>query len=453
MSQKQFVDYLFNLSQTAKDLSITAILDKTDIEMIKPNQTAQLSIMYRDNKLAWYLEGFHHQTEHRKAFRAFVDEYNERPDKAFRMSQIVNGDKIVISGMEAAVQDEQAIAVIDKAVKYFTQANEDTDLLSKLLVDAKARWNIINARVKKLRTRACDLEAQGDHAKAMQCYRDICGKYYGWNHMEIIALGYGSGKPTNVGTFPKNPEYQLECQMLAVKNSPDNIYAPMIAYRLADELGKTELCRELEAIGQKRGTWNAIVLHRNDGVQVFADKIARYYREGVGCEANETHARYYERLVAGERQQVFKDMLENGFEPVFELMTARDFYSVQSLAELSGLSEAFQDRILYGDDIERRHLPEWFVPFVNGLNERDRAAVLLTAKDRLLKAFKALRNDIVHGAAHIIMPFDEHGALLETGDCLTYVYLPNVSGLTDCEAARALQAAIADMPAQFNKLQ
>jgi hypothetical protein len=186
--------------------------------------------------------------------------------------------------------------------------------------------------------------------------------FYGYGYMELIALHYGHGKDTPWGKLPVNKEYQLECQMLAVRKSKgkSSMLAPMVAYNMAKRLGKDNLCDEIIAIGQERGTWNLMALHRNADVDPSEElkRISDCYRKGIGCARSDEYARYYDRLLAGERQEVFKDMLLSGFEPVFELMSPYVHFEIHSLDDLDGLTEEFKNRFLYGDVTREFNLPE-----------------------------------------------------------------------------------------------
>ena len=377
MNNKNFTDYLFDkMEQDKAEMSFYAQTEKCDLECVKPNEKFNLSILTTNDYLAWSIKGYRFEPKHRKAMLAFIDSYNDMADRKYKLHILFGERKIMVSDIIACTDNKSVEKSIDDAIDFFTTDNEVTEVLNKILCDAKVRADIVKKRVDELKTRAFNYENQGEHEKAMRCYYEICHKFYGYGHMELIALHYGHGKDTAWGKLPVNKEYQLECQMLAVRKNKSDKFAPMVAYNIAKHLGKDDLCNEIIAIGQERGTWNTIALRsQHNPVELFK-RIAECYRKGVGCEINEDYAKYYDRLAAGERQEVFKDMIRHGFKPVFELMCSRSYYEINSLDELSEVSEEFKNLFLYGEATAKFKLPEWFVPLVNGLNEVDRSTVL-----------------------------------------------------------------------------
>ena len=266
--------------------------------------------------------------------------------------------------------------------------------------------------------------------------------------MELIALHYHHGldKPHIGLFFPKNTEYALECMMLAVEQDTDNIYAPVLAYGMAKELRDEELCKKIAAIGQKRGSWECVALRVSERSADFLPRIASYYREGIGCRKSQRNAKYYDRLSAGERQTVFRDMLVNGFDRVFSLMNDEEYYRIHSLVELEGISQTFQERLLYGSNKRTLDLPAWFVPLVNGLNAEERELVLATARERMEEDVRALSEKVQQGE---IIPLasdsDDGGVLFEDEDGLQYVYAPDLKKLVDCEAKSKLLAVFSTL--------
>jgi hypothetical protein len=235
--------------------------------------------------------------------------------------------------------------------------------------------------------------------------------------------------------------------MLAVRKNKSDKLAPMVAYNIAQRLGKDDLCEEIIAIGQERGTWNAIALRRKADVDPSEEleMIANCYRKGIGCARNEEYAKYYDRLLAGERQEVFKDMLLAGFEPVFELMNPYVYYEISSLKDLEGLTDEFKDRFLYGDKTKEFNLPEWFVPMVNALPEVEREIVLKQAQNKLQNSIDAFLQKVESGEFEIIENWDsERGVLLEDGENLRYMYLPDFRDLKSSPAAEQLKKMIED---------
>jgi hypothetical protein len=245
---------------------------------------------------------------------------------------------------------------------------------------------LIGERTKVLSERACMFDNDGQHEAAMDCWKEICELYYGYAHMAIVSMYYRHDlkKTHPAKRFPHNEEYALECLLLALERDCEDIYEPRIAYVLAKKLGKEAVCKKLEKLGQERGTWEATVFELKESPFVQELRaIAKFYRDGIGCQQSERNASYYDRLANGERQEVLKDMLTDGFDRVFMLMTDTFYYQIQSLSELDGLSDEFKSRYLYGDKVGKCTLTPWFISLVNGLNEQDRELVLAKAKEKM----------------------------------------------------------------------
>ena len=448
MNNKNFTDYLFNkMEQDKAGMSFYAQTEKCDLECIRPNEKFNLSIMTTNDYLAWSIKGYCFEPKHRKAMLAFIDSYNDMADRKYKLHILFGERKIMVSDIIACTDNKSVEKSIDDAIDFFTTDNEVAQVLNKILRDAKARADMVKKRVDALKTRAFNYENQGEHEKAMRCYHEICQKFYGYGHMELIALHYGDGKETPWGKLPVNKEYQLECQMLAVRKNKSDKFAPMVAYNMAKRLGKDDLCEEIIAIGQELGTWNAIALRRKADVDPSEEleRISDCYRKGVGCARNEEYAKYYDRLLAGERQEVFKDMLLAGFEPVFELMNPHVYYEISSLKDLDGLSDELKDRFLYGDKTKEFNLPEWFVPMVNALSEVEREIVLKQAQNKLQNSIDAFLQKVESGEFEIIENWDsERGVLLEDGENLRYMYLPDFKDLKSSPAAEHLIKMIED---------
>ena len=142
-----------------------------------------------------------------------------------------------------------------------------------------------------------------------------------------------------------------------------------------------------------------------------------------------------DRLASGERQEVLKDMLTDGFDRVFLLMSDKFYYQIQSLSELDGLSDEFKSRLLYGDVVGECKLTPWFVPLVNGLNEQDRDIVLAKAKEKMELDIETLSNRMKTGEIEVVLPADKSGGvLLEDGEKWRYIYPVDLTELVDCEA-------------------
>ena len=448
MNHKYFADYILDkMEQNKAETSFYAQTEKCDLEFIKPKAKFNLSVITTNDYLAWSIKGYSFEPKHRKAMLAFAESYNDRADRKYKLHMLFSESKIMVSDIIPCADNKSVEKSLDEAIDFFTKDNEVTKVLNNILRDAKVRADVIKKRVDELKTRAFNYENQGEHEKAMKCYHEICHKFYGYGHMELIALHYGHGKDTPWGKIPVNKEYQLECQMLAVRKNIDDKIAPIVAYNMAKRLGKDDLCEEIIAIGQERGTWNAIALRRKADVDPSEEleRIANCYRKGIGCVCNEEYAKYYDRLLAGERQQVFKDMLLAGFEPVFELMNYNVYYEISSLKELDGLSENFKDRFLLGDATMEFTLPEWFVPMVNGLSESEREIVLKQAQSKLKYSIDTFLQKVESGEFEIIENWDsERGVFLEDGENLRYMYLPDLKDLKSSPAAEELKKMIED---------
>jgi hypothetical protein len=209
---------------------------------------------------------------------------------------------------------------------------------------------------------------------------------------------------------------------------------PLMAYRLAKELGNEDVRRRMEALAMQNGAWEYVALKLKGDPTASLQDIAKRYREGIGCEASARNASYYDRLALGERQEVFKDMLLDGFDRVFKLMSDREYYRIHSLAELDDISEKFKARYLYGDDADGFKLPDWFVPLVNGLNEADREVVLATVLDKMQRNMERFLARVQSGEVEIVLSSDvSMGVTIETEERWNYVYAPDLAELVDCE--------------------
>ena len=138
-------------------------------------------------------------------------------------------------------------------------------------------------------------------------------------------------------------------------------------------------------------------------------------------------------------------MLLAGFEPVFELMNSHVYYEIHSLKDLDGLTDEFKDRFLYGDKTKQFNFPEWFVPMVNALSEVEREIVLKQAQSKLQNSIDAFLQKVESGEFEIIENWDsERGVLLEDGENLRYMYLPDFKDLKSSPAAEQLKKMIED---------
>ena len=258
MEYKNFTDYIFTkMEKNDANMSIYALTEKGDIGFMLPNASFNLEIMSKKNMISWSITGHQFEEKHRKAMVAFVNAHNDKPEEKHKLH--IKGNKLICSDINEDIDDSKTIEILEGAVNWFTRDSEVINKIDRLLTSAKVRADIIKTRVDDLKTRACEYDNKGEHGKAKKCYFEVC-QYYGYSHMELVALLYGNGKETNGGKFPVNKEYQLEYQMVAVEKDKENVFAPMVAYNMAKNLGKTELCERIVAIGQERGTWNTIAL-------------------------------------------------------------------------------------------------------------------------------------------------------------------------------------------------
>ena len=443
MNYKDLTDYMFTVCEKNNDsLNVVLCGDKVDFEFMNPKGTHTLTVMTKGDNIAWTIDGYNFEPKHTKSIIAFTESYNDREDAKFRLHTLFRERKLMIYGCEAGVDVAQATKTIDQALNFFTQSNQVTDAIDKLLNSAEERGLVIKQRVDELKKRACEHESKGDHKKAMRCLNEVCQKFYGYGHMELIAPLY-SGRKTTWGVFPDNEEYALECLMIAVEKDETNLFSPLLAYRIAKKLGKTELCEKLVAIGQQRGTWNKCAL-RGEGEQLL-NRIKNCYLKGVGCEANQEYAKYYERLLDSELsesevQNVFKDMLTQGFEPVFDLMNGNKFFKIESLQDLDGLSEEFRDRFLYGNDTEGFNLPEWFECLVNGLNERDRDLVLGRVKAEFTAKMQALADKFASGDIELVNKDFTDGIFCEQHGQIKVIMVPDFEVLVSCKLGDEIRA-------------
>ncbi|MBQ4269761.1 MAG: hypothetical protein IJB97_08965 [Clostridia bacterium] len=378
------------------------------------------------------------QRRHYKAMRAFIDTYNERDDRAYEF-RYMNG-QLWIEVDENRVSDARAMEIVESVLKFFAADGEIVKELKRLASSAKARWSTVGKRAKILRERACELDNRGYHKEAVECLKEICEIYFGYKHMELVALYYQHDfeRTEPVLRFPYNKEYALEMLLLALERVENDFSIPLMAHGLAKELGREDIRARLEAVAQQNATWEYVAFKSKYDPTKVLKKIAGYYRDGIGCEASERNASYYDRLAAGERREVFKDMLLDGFDRVFKLMSGDAYYDIQSLAELDGDSDAFKRRYLYGDETEFL-LPDWFVSLVNGLNEADRDAVLTTVTDRMQRNMDRFLERVQSGEIEIVLPSDVSlGVTIELEDRWAYVYAPDLKELVNCAAKEKL---------------
>lgn len=417
------------------------------IETVLPlgdGEDDRIVVFYPDDMLSLSVFYGTFKSNCEKALHAFIDGYNEREDRTCELRYL--DGQIWAEIDEFGVDDQRAIAIIDGVIDFFTSDNEVTKTLRDIASSADARGKIVHERVCTLKTRAFALEEAGKHEDAMEIFHSICEDYYGYGHMELIAMCYGH--KTKWGEIPFNAEHQLECQMLAVERCPEDKYAVMGAYRMARDLGKAELCERLLGIGLQRGSWDMIALHLDSTPIERLQRIARCYREGIGCEPSEAHASFYDRLIAGERQAVFHDMLTQGFKPVFNLMDGHNYYHATSLQELDCFPAEMRQLFLYGD--EPLHLPNWFVPFVNGLPAEERDEVLRVAKAKLTAEVEAVLARLEAGE---LVPLKGgvggYGIFVEDCGSLQFLFTSDLSDLTDCDLKAEILALLQDFRGRF----
>ena len=435
---KTFIEYLasnFHQDQVCvcEDGSIEASLT------FGGNEDNRIGVFYAKDMLSLSVFYGSFADIHTRGVIAFVDTYNEREDRAYELRCMNNQLWVEIDVCGA--DDEKAIATIEKVLEVFAEDGEIATTLTKLKTSPKARWAMASKRAQCLRERACKLDNEGNHAAAMELLIEICEKYYGYKHLELIALYYQHDfeKTYPPMRFPYSKEYALECLLLAMKHNTDDMFLPMIAQRIARELGDEELAKRMEERAQRLGTLEYFVFKSDCDTVKTLTKIANFYRGGFGVAKSERIARYYDRLAAGERETVFKDMLVDGFERVFLLMSDTAYYPIYSLSELDGVSSEFVSRYLYGDEEEDFTLPDWFVPLVNGLNEQDRDIVLSKVADRMQGKMERLLSRAQAGEVDIVIPADKHlGVTIETVERWRYVYAPDLTMLAECEAKERL---------------
>lgn len=434
-----FSEYLVSkFNQNVADCTVDGIIET--VLPIGGDEANRIVVFYPKGFLSLSVFYGRFDKRHEKAMYAFIDTYNEREDRVYELRAMNN--QIWIEVDVTDVDDQKAIETIEKVIAFFAEDGELVQTFQRLKSSALARWGTVNKRAQVLKERACIFDNNGYHAEAMDCLKEICEKYYSYKHMDLVALYYRHDfeKTYPVVRFPHNEEYALECLLLAIENDQTDVYEPLITHGLAKKLGREDVCREMERIGQERGTWESVAFAFDEvSEQVLLD-IARYYREGIGCERSERNARYYERLASGERQEVLKDMLTDGFERVFMLMNDHFYYQIHSLSELDGLSEAFKLKFLYDDTVGDCSLPSWFVPMVNGLNETDRNFVLTKAKEKMEMEMFYLSQRVESGEFEVVIPADESsGVLFEAEEEWRYIYPVNLSKLVDCERKVALE--------------
>ena len=438
---QNFNDYLVSkFNKTVEDCVVDGI-----IETVLPmggGEENRIVVFYPKGMLSLSVFYGNFEDKHQKAIYALVDTYNEREDREYELRAMNN--QIWIEVDIPGVDDQKAIETIEKVMVFFAEDGEFVKSFQNVKASALARWRIVGKRAQILRERACTLDNNGYHEEAMECVQEICELYYGYKHMELIALYYQHDfeKTHPPMPFPHNEEYALECLLLAIENDPDDIFEPLITRNLAQKLGREDICNQMERIGQERGTWEKTVFafKETPSTQALQD-IAKFYRQGIGCDKNERNASYYDRLANGERQEVLKDMFTDGFDRVFLLMNDKFYYQIQSISELDGLSDEFKSRFLYGDVVGECKLTPWFVSFVNGLNEQDRELVLAKAKEKMELDIETLSNRIKTGEMEIVLHADRSGGVLfENGEKWSYIYPVNLKELVDCEGKTALQS-------------
>ena len=432
---QNFNDYLVSkFNKTAEDCVVDGI-----IETVLPmggEEENRIVVFYPKGMLSLSVFYGNFEDKHQKAICALVDAYNEREDREHELRTMNN--QIWMEVDVPGVDDQKAIETIEKVIAFFAEDGEFVKSFRNVKASALARWKLINKRAQILRERACTLDNNGHHEEAMAYLKEICELYYGYKHMELISMYYRHDfKKTHPPMpFPRNEEYALECLLLAIENDPDDIFEPRITRNLAGKLGREDICEQMERIGQERGTWEKTVfgLKGMPSKQELQD-IAKFYRAGIGCQESARNASYYDRLASGERQEVLKDMLTDGFDRVFLLMNDKFYYQIQSLSELDGLSDEFKSRLLYGDVVGECKLTPWFVPFVNGLNERDRELILSKVKEKMELYIETLSNRMKTGEIEVVLPADKSGGvLLEDGEKWRYIYPVDLTELVDCEA-------------------
>ncbi len=434
---KKFKEYL--VSKFGKDEAELNEMDTIEtVVSMDGSEGNRIVVFYMRGFLSLSVFYGSFKPKHFKAMCAFIDNYNESADRKYEL-RYMNG-QLWVEVDATDVDDDKSIAIIEDVLLFFAEDGEVITAVNKLIDSANARWAIVGNRVKTLTDRARELDTHGYHKGAMTILEEICELYYGFKHMELVALQYQHDFDKSQATlrFPCNKEYALECLLMALEQVKDDVFMPVMAYRLAKELGNEEVCARMEALAHQNGAWEYLALKSKHDPAEALQCIARYYREGVGCEVSERNAAYYDRLAAGEREAVFKDMLMDGFEPVFKLMGDKAYYPIQSLAELDGVSDEFKRRYLYGDESSFK-LPDWFVLLVNGLNEADREVVLSTTLDRMQRNMDAFLSRVQSGEVELVLPVDASmGVTIETDDGWRYVYAPDIKGLVDCKAKEEL---------------
>ena len=431
---QNFNDYLVSkFNKTVEDCTVDGI-----IETVLPmggGEENRIVVFYPKGMLSLSVFYGNFEEKHQKAIYALVDTYNECEDRAYELRTMNN--QIWVEVDIPGVDDQKAIEAIEKVIAFFTEDGEFIKSFQGLKESALARWKLINKRAQTLRERACILDNNGYHEEAMEYLKEICELYYGYKHMELISMYYRHDfeKTHPAMPFPHNEEYALECLLLAIENDEEDVYEPIITLNLAQKLGREDICKQMERIGQERGSWEKVAFVPDEPKKQALLDIANFYRQGIGCPKSERNASYYDRLASGERQEVLKDMLTDGFDRVFLLMNDKFYYQIQSLSGLDGLSDEFKSKFLYGDEIGECKLTPWFVPLMNGLNEQDRDLVLAKAKEKMELDIETLSNRAKSGEIEVVTPADKSGGvLLEDGEKWRYIYPVNLTELVDCEA-------------------
>jgi|GEM_PF-5120318 len=436
--------YLLDKSANDKTISFGAYTESCSVGMVDGNKKYNVRVMHENDMLAWSISGYKFAEKHRRAIMAFIDAFNEGGND-YKLRYSIGEKSITIAGIEANVDTSKAIAVVENALRFFS-GDKLSDKINALLNSAAARRQIVSDRVDQLKSHAFEYERRGEHGKAMKCFNEICLKYYGYGHMGIIALYYGLGKETKYGMMPVSEEHKLECLKIAVDKCPNDKYAPIMAYGQAKKLGdKAEADRMVE-ICQQRGSLNAVAFSNLDKPDEQLLRIADCYRNGVGCDKNERYATYYDRLAKGERQDVFKEMLTSGFEPVLSLMRGNAFYKIESLKALNGVPENMKSEFLYGKPSDRFLLTDWFVPMVNGLFDKDREVVLSNAITKLRSGIDQFLDEVRSGIVEVLEVDDKRrlGVSFEDDGELRYESFNDLSGIVECELSNQLRTLIAE---------
>ena len=134
MNYKNFTDYLFDkMEQPNNETSFYVQTEKCDIEFAYPNEKFNLSIIATNDYLSWVIKGYRFEPKHRKAMLAFIDSYNDSPDRKYKLHILFGESKIMVSNIIPSKDDKSVEDSIDKALDFFTKDNEVTNALNKIL--------------------------------------------------------------------------------------------------------------------------------------------------------------------------------------------------------------------------------------------------------------------------------------------------------------------------------